>query len=155
MFYLTNLMIDLDCSPFLSFPIRWLRSISTSVSFSCKSSFKVSVTTTSVPSFSLPLHHAPECSFYESIAHACQSLNLNHQFFIHLSCCFFQFIDFLLFLSVISPQFVKLFIVKFYRFKKVSKLAFTFNLVILRHLIQLRNFFYFSFNIFHTIDKNM
>ena len=52
--YLANLiMISLNCLPFLSFPVQWLWSISTSVSFSCKSAFKVSVTTTLVSSFSL------------------------------------------------------------------------------------------------------
>ena len=58
-------------------------------------------------------------AFY--IPYACQSFYLNNLFFlfcfvffIHLSCRFFQFINFLLFL--ISLQFVKFFIVKFYSF---------------------------------------
>ena len=143
--------MGLDCLPFLSLHIQWLRSISISVSFSRKSSFKVSVTKVSISSFHFPSHHAAKYSFCMSITLACQWLYLNHQFFIHLSCLFFQLIDFLLFLSVISLQLVKIFIVKFYRFSKVSKLAFIFNLVILCHLIHFPNFFYFSVNICHTI----
>ena len=78
MLYLANLiMIGLDCSPFSSFPIQLLGSKSTSLSFSCKSSFKISVTTTSVSSFSFS--HVPKCNAYENIAHACQWLCLNKQ----------------------------------------------------------------------------
>ena len=62
-----------------------------------------------------PSHHVTKYSFCASIALACQWLYLNHQFFIHLRL-FFQFIDFLLFISVISLQFVTLFIGKFYKF---------------------------------------
>ena len=50
MVYLASLMmIGLDCFPFSILPTRWLRS----VSFSWKSSFKISVTTVSGSSFSL------------------------------------------------------------------------------------------------------
>ena len=93
MLYLANLMmIGLDYLPFLRFPIRWLWSILIPVSFSCKSSFKVFVTTVSVSSFShFPSHHATKYSFYASIGLACEWLYLNHQFFIHLSWLFFQF----------------------------------------------------------------
>ena len=48
---------------------------------------------------------------------------LNHQFF-YPSFLSFLFVHWFSRLSVISLQFVKLFIVKFYRFNKVSKLAF-------------------------------
>ena len=54
MLYLANLMmIDLDCLTFLSLSIQRLQSISKSVSFSCKSSLRVSVTAVSVSSFLL------------------------------------------------------------------------------------------------------
>ena len=129
--------------------------ISTSLSFSCKSSFKVSVTTTLVSSFSLSFASCIKIQFLrEYCLFLSMTLFKSSIFFIYLSCIFFQLIDFFLFLSVISLQFVKHFIVKFHRFIKVSKLAFTFNLVILRHRIHFTNF-YFSLDIFHTIDKNM
>ena len=108
MLYLANLMmIDLDWLQFLSFPIRWLQSISASESFYCKSSFKVSV-----------MHH--QKAIPTSMRVSRLRLYLNHKCFIRLSYLFFHLIDLLLFLSVNSLQLVKLFIVKFYWFGKVS-----------------------------------
>ena len=71
--YLANLMmIGLGCLPFLSLPIR---SISISVSFSCKSSFKVSVTTVFVSSFSLSSTPSTKIQFLHKYC-SCLSMTL-------------------------------------------------------------------------------
>ena len=69
------------------FPIRCLRSISTSVSFSCKSSFKVSVRTISVSSYWLSFTPCTKMKFLQKHC-SCLSMTLffihhkiNHQFF--------------------------------------------------------------------------
>ena len=61
MLYLTNLMIiGLDWLPFLIFLIQLLWSISKSVSFSCKRSFKVYVIARLLLHSHFPLDHAPK-----------------------------------------------------------------------------------------------
>ena len=69
-----------------SYPMTW--SISTSVSFSCKRSLTVPSQQHWYLHSHFPLHHAPKCSFYESIAHVCQWLSKS-SIFIHIYCLFF------------------------------------------------------------------
>ena len=72
--YLANLMmIGLDSFPFLSLPIRWLQSISISVRFSCKSSFKVPGTTVLVSSFSLSF---TPCNKIQFLRECCSYLSM-------------------------------------------------------------------------------
>ena len=79
MLYLANLMmIGLDCLPFLSLPIRWLRSISISVSFFAKAHSIFLLQQYRYLHSHFPSHHATNYSFYESIAFACQWFYLNH-----------------------------------------------------------------------------
>ena len=154
MLYMANLMmIGLDCWPFLSLPIRWLPSISTSIwAFLVKAHSRFPSQQHRYLHSYLPSHPAPKYSFYWSVALACRLLYLNHQFF-YPSFLSFLPVHWFSPLAFISRQFVKLFIAKFYRFNKVSKLTFTFDLVILWHLIHFPGFFYFSLNIFHTIEN--